>query len=81
MNQDRKNFVVFAVIAALILFGWPLIQSKFFPSNPPATKIEGGKQVPVANSTANPTATTPAAIATARSCWPKPRAWRSTRRA
>ncbi|APX65560.1 membrane protein insertase YidC [Sphingomonas sp. gentR] len=62
MNQDRKNFVVFAVIAALILFGWPLIQSKFFPSNPPATKIEGGKQVPVANSTANPTATTPTAI-------------------
>jgi YidC/Oxa1 family membrane protein insertase len=62
VNQDRKNFVVFAVIAALILFGWPLIQSKFFPSNPPATKIEGGKQVPVANSTANPTATTPTAI-------------------
>ncbi len=62
MNQDRKNFVVFAVIAALILFGWPLIQSKFFPSNPPATKIEGGKQVPVANSSANPTATTPTAI-------------------
>ncbi|MDQ1231722.1 membrane protein insertase YidC [Sphingomonas sp. SORGH_AS_0879] len=62
MNQDRKNFVVFAVIAALILFGWPLIQNKFFPSNPPATRIEGGKQVAVANSTANPTATTPRAI-------------------
>lgn len=62
MNEDRKNFVVFAVIAALILFGWPLIQNKFFPSNPPATKIEGGKQVPLTNSTANPTAQTPSAI-------------------
>ena len=62
MKDETKNFVLFAVIAALILFGWPLIQSKFFPSNPPATKIEGGKQVPVANSTANPTATTPTAI-------------------
>jgi YidC/Oxa1 family membrane protein insertase len=62
VNEDRKNFVVFAVIAALILFGWPLIQSKFFPSNPPTTKIEGGKQVPLTNSTANPTATTPSAI-------------------
>ncbi len=61
MKDDRQNFVLFAVFAALILFGWPLIQNKFFPSNPPATKIVDGKQVPVPNPAADPTADGPAA--------------------
>ena len=40
MKDDKQNFVLFAVIAALILFGWPMIQGKFFPTaNPPVTKI------------------------------------------
>ena len=64
MNKnDRQNFVLFAVIAALILFGWPLIQGKFFPTaNPPATKIVDGKTVPVAKPSADPTADSPAAV-------------------
>ncbi len=63
MNKDRQNFVLFAVIAALILFGWPLIQGKFFPTaNPPVTKIEDGKTKIVANKGADPTADTPGAI-------------------
>ena len=62
-NNDRQNFVLFAVIAALILFGWPLIQGKFFPTaNPPATKIVNGKSVPVAKPSADPTADSPAAV-------------------
>ena len=62
MNNDRQNFVLFAVIAALILFGWPLIQGKFFPTaNPPATKVVNGKSQPVANAAADPTADSPAA--------------------
>ncbi|MBB4616760.1 membrane protein insertase YidC [Sphingomonas abaci] len=61
MKDDRQNFVLFAVFAALILFGWPLIQNKFFPTNPPATKIVDGKQVPVPNPANYPTATGPAA--------------------
>ncbi|SFP51112.1 membrane protein insertase YidC [Sphingomonas rubra] len=63
MNNDRQNFVLFAVIAALILFGWPLVQNRFFPTaNPPATKIVDGKQVPLPKPGADPTADTPAAI-------------------
>ena len=61
MKDDRQNFVLFAVFAALILFGWPLIQNKFFPSNPPATKIVDGKQVAVPNPAADPTADGPVA--------------------
>ena len=62
-NNDRQNFVVFAVIAALILFGWPLIQGKFFPTaNPPATKIVDGKSQPIAKPSADPTADGPAAV-------------------
>ena len=63
MKDDRQNFVLFAVIAALILFGWPLIQGRFFPTaNPPVTKIEGGKTKVVAHPGADPTADGPAAI-------------------
>ena len=63
MNDDRRNFVLFAVIAALILFGWPLLQNRFFPTaNPPVTRIEKGKEVAVARAGTDPTADTPAAI-------------------
>ena len=62
MTEDRRNFVMFAVFAALILFGWPLAQGYFFPpANPPVTKIVKGKETPVANPAADPTADGPAA--------------------
>jgi YidC/Oxa1 family membrane protein insertase len=63
VNNDNKNFIVFAVIAALILFGWPLAQSRFFPTaNPPATKIVDGKSKALPQPGADPTADGPAAI-------------------
>jgi len=62
LTNDRKNFVLFAVVAALILFGWPLIQNRLFPTaNPPVTRIERGREKPVANRQADPTADSPAA--------------------
>ncbi|QKR99977.1 membrane protein insertase YidC [Sphingomonas sp. CL5.1] len=43
MSEDNKNFVLFAVLAVLILFGGQWLVSHFFPANPAVTKIEGGK--------------------------------------
>ncbi|MDB5708888.1 MAG: rane protein insertase YidC, partial [Sphingomonas bacterium] len=42
--------MLFAVLAALILFGGQYLTSKFFPTaNPPVTKITDGKSVPVSS--------------------------------
>lgn len=61
MKDDQKNFLLFAVLAALILFGWPTIMHWIFPQQPPApTRIEGGQTKP--NPNANPTADTPGAV-------------------
>ncbi|HEU0066158.1 MAG TPA: membrane protein insertase YidC [Sphingomonas sp.] len=63
MNEDRRNFVLFAVIAALILFGFPLVQQRFFPTaNPPVTRMEDGKTKVLPKPEAGAVTTTPAAI-------------------
>lgn len=63
MKQDGKNFILFAAIAALLLFGWPLVTERFFPAaNPPVTKVEAGQTKVVANPSADPTADSPSAL-------------------
>jgi YidC/Oxa1 family membrane protein insertase len=63
VKDDQKNFLIFAVLAALILFGWPQIMHWVFPQQQPApTRIEGGKTQPVPNPAADPAADSPAAI-------------------
>ena len=65
MTNDRRNFVAFMVIAAVILIGWQVLQQRFFPpANPPVTRIVDGKSKPVANPAADPTADSPAATQT-----------------
>jgi YidC/Oxa1 family membrane protein insertase len=52
VKDESRNFLLFAVFAALILFGWQFFASKYLPAaNPPATKIVDGKSKPVASST------------------------------
>jgi YidC/Oxa1 family membrane protein insertase len=63
VKDEQKNFVIFAVLAALILFGWPQIAHWIFPQQQPApVKIEGGKTKPVANPGADPAADSPGAL-------------------
>ena len=62
MTDDRRNFVAFLVLAAVILIGWQALQRHYFPpANPPVTKVVDGKSKPVANPAADPTADGPAA--------------------
>lgn len=62
MTEDRRNFILFAVLAALILLGWQVVVDKVLPpAAPPATVIVDAKSKPVANPSADPTADSPAA--------------------
>ncbi|MDQ2877622.1 MAG: membrane protein insertase YidC [Pseudomonadota bacterium] len=55
MNDENRNWLLFAVIAIVVLLGSQIISAKFFPAaNPPVTKIVAGKTKVVA---AAPTAT------------------------
>ncbi|HEX8383256.1 MAG TPA: membrane protein insertase YidC [Sphingomonas sp.] len=63
LTEDRRNFILFAVIAALILFGWPVLQTRLFPAaNPPVSKVVAGKSQALPQPQADPTADSPAAL-------------------
>lgn len=62
MNNDNRNFIMFAVLAVLLLFAWPLVMNRIMPpANPPVTKIQGGK-TQVQPTPGAPTAASPSAI-------------------
>ena len=47
--NDSKNLILAVVLSALVLLGWSWAANKIFPaSNPPASKVEAGKQQPAA---------------------------------
>lgn len=54
MNES-KNIFLAVVLSALVLLGWTWASNRYFPTaNPPSTKIEAGKQVPLPQSQAQP---------------------------
>ncbi|WP_425229500.1 membrane protein insertase YidC [Sphingomonas sp.] len=64
MTEERRNFILFAVIAAVILLSWQWAIHRYAPANPPATQIVDGRSRPVASPAADPTADSPAATRT-----------------
>lgn len=63
VTEDKRNMVIFVVLAAILLFAWtPVVNWISPPANPPVTKVEKGKSVPLPNPTADPAANTPQAL-------------------
>lgn len=63
--DDRRNFILFLLVAALILFGWPLVQQQFFPA-PPPTRATAAAPANGGNAASPAAATVAAADAPAR---------------
>jgi YidC/Oxa1 family membrane protein insertase len=55
--NDTKNLILAVALSALVLLGWSWAANKFFPTaNPPSTKVVNGKQQPLPQPQAQPTA-------------------------
>src|SRR6476469_8177146 len=57
--------ILAVVLSALVLLGWTWASNKYFPTaNPPSTKIENGKQVPVPQPGIQPAPSAPKVLQT-----------------
>ncbi|MEO6224945.1 MAG: membrane protein insertase YidC [Sphingomicrobium sp.] len=46
--NDSKNMILAVALSALVLLSWGWVANRYFPTaNPPTTRIENGKQVPL----------------------------------
>jgi YidC/Oxa1 family membrane protein insertase len=61
VNEDNRNFFVFAVIAVLLLFAWPWVMQRIFPQ-PPAPKVTASQTQAQTTSTAGPGTSAPGAV-------------------
>jgi YidC/Oxa1 family membrane protein insertase len=61
--DNQRNMILAIVLSALVLFGWSALSDRFFPTaNPPATKVVNGRQEPIPQPGADPTADAPKAL-------------------
>jgi len=55
--NDNKNLILAVMLSALVLLGWTWAANKYFPTaNPQSTKVEAGKQQPLPQPQAQPSA-------------------------
>jgi len=55
--NDNKNLILAVMLSALVLLGWTWAANKYFPTaNPKSTKVEAGKQQPLPQPQAQPSA-------------------------
>lgn len=61
--NDHKNMILAVVLSAIVLIGWGLVTQTFFPTaNPPVTKVEKGRNVPLPQPQSDPAADSPQAM-------------------
>ncbi|MEQ1725507.1 MAG: membrane protein insertase YidC [Sphingopyxis sp.] len=72
--EDKRNIIIATVLAALILFGWPYVTERFFPTpaSPPARSAPAtAEATPSATPVAGAPATRAVSVAQARTASPR----------
>ncbi|MGE0178465.1 MAG: membrane protein insertase YidC [Sphingomonas sp.] len=60
--NDSRNMILAVALSVLVLLGWGLVSETWFPTaNPPTTKVEKGRSVPLPQPNADPAADSPRA--------------------
>lgn len=63
--DDKRNLIIAILLTALILFGWPMLASKFFPTPPSASSSEAHAGKPAPGGTATSSSSIPSSTASA----------------
>src|SRR3982750_1662198 len=58
---DNRNVLLAIALSLIVLLGWGYVTQRWMPANPPATRVENGRQVAVPRPQASPAAQSQAA--------------------
>jgi YidC/Oxa1 family membrane protein insertase len=60
--NDNRNVLLAIALSLIVLLGWGYVTQRWMPANPPATRVENGKQVVAPQPQASPAAQSAAAV-------------------